>query len=110
MLLLNVLGKFVFCSLIGICGGNDGGVPFFSSCGINNSSIGFGRNGRFDEPKFGVVTPLPVDWIELFIVLLFVLLLFIGAVALTELFSEAGGRFAADDVVRPDMKSVNVES
>lgn len=38
------------------------------------------------------------------------LLLFIGAVALTELFSEAGGKFAADDVVRPDMKSVNVES
>lgn len=110
MLLLNALGKFDFCSLIGICGGNDGGVLFLSCCGINSSSIGFGRNTR--DPKLdGVVTPLPVDCIELFILLLlfvFVLLLLIGAVAFTELFIVAGGKVAVDDVVRPDIKSMNV--
>lgn len=111
-LLLNALGKFDFCSFIGICGGNDGGVLFLSCCGINSSSIGFGRNTR--DPKLdGVVTPLPVDCIELFIVLLFVfvfvfvLLLLFGAVAFTELFNDAGGKLVVDDVVRPDIKSIN---
>lgn len=77
--MLNALAKFDFCSLIDICcGGSDVGVDVaddddggcccggcgvplvgLSCCGINSSSIGFGRNA----PTFmvGVVVPLPVD-------------------------------------------------
>lgn len=101
MLLLNAFAIFGFWSLIGICGGNaGGGVLFLSCCGINSSSMGFGRNAP--TPKFGVVTPLLVDCIELFKLLLLLLLL-IGAVALTELFICIGGMFP-DDVVKPGIK------
>lgn len=63
--------------------------------------MGFGRNAP--TPKFGAATPLPVDCIELFMLLLLLLLL-IGAVTLTELFIGADGKFPDDDVVNPDMK------
>lgn len=135
ILLLNALAKFDFCSCIDICCGMDGvvviaddddcggccgggGVPFvgLSCCGINSSSIGFGRN----TPTliFGVVVPLPVDCIELFILLLlllllllfvvFVLLLLIGAVTFIELFIDADGKFVppTDGIDRPDIKPV----
>ena len=86
-------------------------MVFLSCCGINSSSMGFGRNAP--TVKFGVVTPLLVDCIELFILLL-LLLLFIGAVALTELFICIGGIFP-DDVVKPGIKpnqsdAINIRS
>lgn len=106
MLLLNAFARFGLESLIGICCGNAGcgGVLFLSCCGINSSSIGFGLN--VPTLMFGVVIPLPVDWIELFMLLLFVLvlLLLIGAIAVTELFIEAGGKIPDDVVVKPDIK------
>lgn len=112
MLLLNAFARFGFWSLIGICGGNaGGGVLFLSCCGIKSSSMGLGRNAP--TVKFGVVTPLLVDCIELFILLLLLLLL-IGAVALIELFICIGGIFP-DEVVRPGIKpnqsdAINIQS
>lgn len=100
-LLLNAPVIFGFCSLIGICG-IGGGVVFLSSCGIS-SSMGFIRK----PPTFGVVTPLPVACIELFMLLLLFVLLLIGAVAFTELFIDVG--CILPDVVKPDIKAVEHE-